>query len=187
MKLTAVVALLMLGLAIPAFGQDKTSCKAFFQVVRADTQTPQGLRVGMDGAQKKWWENEGQKEYPGLCLNGSVSTGDKPRYLVILSKSGSINQAAVAPGEVFGQTATNIQSLAPKEWIYKPRRNFASISILYVLYDGKIDPPPVHMQAGDRSYGWFWPNSIKVIKVAMKYLSQEPTFLNGSGPSVSGQ
>lgn len=187
MKLTAVVALAVLGLSMPAFGQDKTSCKAFFQVVRADTQTPEGLRVGMDGAQKKWWDNEGQKKYPGLCLNGSVSTGDKPRYLVILSKGGSFNQSAVAPDEVFGRTAADIQSAAPKEWIYKPRWNFASISILYVIYDGKIDPPPVHMQAGDRSGGWFWPNSTKVIKVAMKYLSQEPTFLNASSPSAGGQ
>ena len=187
MKLTVVVAVVVLGLSIPAFGQDKTSCKAFFQVVRADTQTPQNLSTGMDGAQKKWWENEGQKKYPGLCLNGSVSTGDKPRYLVILSKSGSIDQSAVDPAEVFGQTTADIQNAAPKEWIYKPRWNFASISVLYVWYDGKIDPPPVHMQAGDRSVGWFWPNSTKVIKVAMKYLSQEPPFVNSSDPSVSGQ
>ncbi|MGA2511536.1 MAG: hypothetical protein ABSG27_15055 [Candidatus Acidiferrales bacterium] len=186
MKNTAVVALLMLGLSIPAFGQDKTSCKAFFQVVRVGTQTPENLRTGMNEAQKRWWENEGQKEYPGLCLDGSVSTGDKPRYLVILSKSGSIDKAAVAPGEVYGQTASVIQSTAPKEWIYQPRWNMAPISILYVSYDGNLDQPPVHIAAGDRT-GWFWPSSTKVLKVAVKYLSQEPTFLNGSGPSVSGQ
>ncbi|MGA3294437.1 MAG: hypothetical protein ABSE45_10705 [Candidatus Acidiferrales bacterium] len=180
MKPTVVVALVMLGLSIPAFGQDKTSCKAFFQVVRADTQTPEGLHTGMDGAQQKWWENEGQKEYPGLCLNGSVSTGDKPRYLVILSKSGSIDGAAVAPGEVYGQTARVIQSAAPKEWIYRPRWNMASISVLYVSYDGNLDQPPVHMQAGDRSYGWFRPNSTKVLKVAVKYLSQEPLLGNAA-------
>ncbi len=187
MKLTAVVALAVLGLSTAAFGQNTTACKAFFQVVHADTQTPQGLRVGMDGAQKRWWENEGQKQYPGLCLNGSVTAGDKPRYVVILSKGGSIHSNAFDPSEVFGQSAAEIQGAAPQEWIYKPRWNFASISVLYVWYEGKVDPPPVHMQAGDRSGGWFWPNSTKVIKVAMKFLSQEPPFVNASATSTGAQ
>jgi len=46
MKLTSVVALLVCGLSIPAFGQDRTSCKVFFQVLRADTQAPEHLRTG---------------------------------------------------------------------------------------------------------------------------------------------
>jgi hypothetical protein len=187
MRLTASLGLAILALSIPALGQDQTSCKAFFQVVRADTLTPEDLRVGMDGAQKRWWDSEGQKKYPGLCLNGSVSTGDKPRYLVVLSKSGAIDHSAVTPSEIFGQSPADIRGAASKEWIYKPRWNFASISILYVLYDGKIDPPPVHMQAGDRSWGWFWPNSTKVVRVAMKYLSQEPPFVNNSTSSVTRQ
>lgn len=187
MKLTIVVALAVIALSMPAFGQDTAACKAFFQVVVADTQAPQNIRVGMDGADKRWWDSEGQKKYPGLCLNGSVSAGDKPRYVVILSKRGSIHSSAVNPSEVFGQSAADIQNAAPKEWIYKPRWNFASISVLYVWYDGKIDPPPVHMQAGDRSGGWFWPSSTKVIKIAMQYLSQEPPFVSGSTPAVTGQ
>ena len=173
MKLTAVVALVMLWLSIPSFGQDKTSCRAFFQVVRADTQTPEGLRPGMDEAQKKWWENKGQKEYPELCLNGSVSNADKPRYLLIWSKSGLIEKTAVAPGEVYGQTASAIQSAAPKEWVYRPRWDEASISIVSVSYEGDIDLPAVHIAAGDRAYGWFWPDSPKVLEVALKYLAQE--------------
>jgi len=59
--------------------------------------------------------------------------------------------------------------------------------VLYVWYEGKVDPPPVHMQAGDRSGGWFWPNSTKVIKVAMKFLSQEPPFVNASATSTGAQ
>jgi hypothetical protein len=32
------------------------------------------------------------------------------------------------------------------------------------------------MAAGDRTWGWFWPNSTRVLKVAVKYLSQEEAF-----------
>jgi hypothetical protein len=172
MKLTAVVALVMLGWSIPAFGQDKTSCNAYFQVLRADTQTPENLRSGMDEAQQKWWQNKGQKEYPRMCFNGSVRTGDKPRYLVVWSKSGSIEQAAVAPGEVYGQTITAIQSTAPKERIYRPLWNRASISILRVSSEGNFDPAPVRMTADDRVHR-FWRDSSKVLKVALQYLAQE--------------
>jgi hypothetical protein len=183
MKRTFFLTLLALVSSIPAFGQKATPCKAFFQVLRADTQSPEHLRTGMSGSQKSWWENEGQKEYPGLCLDGSVSAGDKPRYLVILSKSGSIDGTALAPGEVYGQTASAIQATAPKEWIYEPRWDMASIWVVSVSYDGSLDQPPVHMAAGDRTWGWFRPNSTKVLKVAVKYLSQEEAFyaVAGSG------
>jgi hypothetical protein len=171
MKLTALVTLMMLGLSIPAAGQNKTSCKAFFQVVRADAQTPENFRTGMDKAQKKWWENGGQKKYPGLCLDGSVTTADKPRYLVIWSKPGSIERAAVAPGEVYGQTASAIQATAPQESIYRPNWNTASISIVSVSYQGNLVLPPVHMIAGGRAGEWFPRGSPRVLKVALQYLS----------------
>jgi hypothetical protein len=139
-KRSYVAALLMLACAIPAFGQDKTFCKAFFQVLRADTESPEHLRAGMSGSEKRWWENEGQKRYPGLCLDGSVSSGDKPRYVVIISPSGSLGDSAVTPDEVYGLPASAIQSTAPKEWIYEPRWDMASISILTVSYDGQPRP-----------------------------------------------
>jgi len=142
-------------------------------VVRADTQTPEGLRTGMDKAQRKWWEDKGQKEYPGLCLDGSVTTADKPRYLVIWSKPGSIEKAAVAPGEVYGQTASAIQSTAPKESIYHPNWNTASISIASISYQGNLVLPPIHITAGGRADEWFPPDSPKVLKVALQYLSYE--------------
>jgi hypothetical protein len=175
MKLTAVVALVMLGLSIPALGQDKTSCNAFFQVLQADTQTPENLRTGMDKAQKKWWENIGQKKYPRMCFNGSVSTGDKPRFLVIWSKSGSIKQTAVAPGEVYGQTLSALQSTAPKERIYGPWWDRASISILSLSSEGNLDLAPVRMTAEDRAH-WFRMDSAKVLMVALQYLAQEEEF-----------
>jgi hypothetical protein len=175
-KRSYVAALLMLACAIPAFGQDKTSCKAFFQVLRADTESPKHLRAGMSGSEKRWWENEGQKRYPGLCLDGSVSSGDKPRYVVMMSPSGSIGDSAVTPDEVYGLPASAIQSTAPKEWIYEPRWDMASISILTVSYDGSLDQPAVHMAAGDRTWGWLWPNNTKVLQVAIRFLSKEQVF-----------
>jgi hypothetical protein len=155
MKRMLVVGALMFGLSMPAFGQDKISCKIFFQVLRADTRTPERLHLGMDGAQNRWWENQGQKMYPGLCLDGTVTAADKARYLVILSKSASIDETAVAPGDAYGQTIDVIQSTAPTEWIYRSRWDMASISIVSVSYDGTLDRPPVHMQEGARSGGWF--------------------------------
>jgi len=173
MKLTMVVALAMLG-SISAFGQDQSSCKAFFQVVRAD-QGSTGPQIGMEGSAKRWWESEGQKKYPGLCLNGSVTSGDKPRYLLIWSKSKSTGPSSVAPTEVFGQTASVLQATAPQEWIYQPRWNVASFTIAYVLYDGRLDIPPVHFTAGNRS-GWVFPDDRKALEAAVKFLSQEPVF-----------
>jgi hypothetical protein len=182
MKLTAVIALVMLGLSIPAIGQDNATCSAFFQVVRANTETPESLRTGMDGAQKKWWENKGQKEYSGLCLNGSVSTGDKPRYLVIWSKPGSIEKGAVAPGEVYGQTTSALQGTAPQERIYGPRWNRAALSIVALSPEGTLDPAPVRMAAEDRAH-WFWKDSSRVLDVALQYLAQEKEFDSQQPPS----
>jgi len=173
MKFTVVVALAMLA-AIPALGQDQTTCKAYFQVVHADAGSP-GLRPGMDPGLQKWWESEGQKKYPGLCLNGAIPSGDKPRYVLIWSKSKSIGPASVAPNEVYGQTANALQATAPKEWIYQPRWNVTSITIAYVLYDGRLDIPPVHFAAADRS-AWVFPDKRKALEAAVKFLSQELVF-----------
>jgi len=173
MKFTVVVALALLG-SIPTFGQDQASCKAFFQVVHAQEGSP-GLSPGMSSGEKKWWESEGQKKYPGLCLNGSVTSADKPRYLLIWSKSKSFGQASVPPGEIYGQTASALQAMAPKEWIYQPRWNVTGITIAYVLYDGRVDIPPVHFAAGDHST-WFFPNHRKALEDAVKFLAQEPVF-----------
>jgi len=173
MKVTIVVALAMLA-SIPAFGQDQASCKAYFQVVRADAGSP-GLRAGMSDSDKNWWNNEGQKKYPGLCLDGSVTAGDKPRYLLIWTKSKSIGQASVAPNEVFGQTTSALDATAPKEWIYQPRWNVTGITIAYILYDGRMDQPPVHFVAFDRS-GWVFPHNRRALENAVKFLAQEPVF-----------
>jgi hypothetical protein len=173
MKLTLFVALAMLG-SIPTWGQDQASCKAFFQVLRADPGSP-GLRTGMDRSEKTWWESQGQKKYPGLCLNGSVTSGDKPRYLLIWSKSKSMGQVSVAPDEVFGQTGSALLATPPQEWIYKPRWNVASFTVAYVLYDGRLDIPPVHFTAGDRTV-WVFPDERKALEAAVRFLAQEPVF-----------
>jgi hypothetical protein len=173
-KLFVLFALAMLG-PIPALAQDHASCKAFFQVLRADAGTP-GLRVGLDPRQKRWWESEGQKKYPGLCLDGSVTSGAKPRYLVIWSKSKSIGQASPPPNEVYGQTASALQTTAPAARIYQPRWDLASVTIVNVLYDGSLLLPPVYFEADQHSWVLL-PDSPKVLEGALQYLFQERVFL----------
>jgi hypothetical protein len=132
----------------------------------------------LDAAQKRWWEREGgRKEYPGLCLNGSVMSGDKPRYLVIWSKSNSIGQASLPPNEVYGQMASALQATAPTSRIYQPRWDLASVTIVNVLSDGSLLLPPVYYEADQHSWVWF-PDSPKVLDAALKYLSQERVFLS---------
>jgi hypothetical protein len=174
MKICVIVALTMLG-SIPAFAQDQASCKAFFQVLRAEAGTP-GLRAGLDPVQKKWWEGKGQKKYPGLCLTGSVTSGDKPRYLVIWSKSRSIGQATLPPNEVYGQAATALQTTASSARIYQPRWDQASVTVVNVLYDGNLMLPPVYFET-DQHVWVLLPNSRKVLEAAVKYLWQERAFL----------
>jgi hypothetical protein len=174
MKLLLLVALTMLG-TIPALAQDQASCKAFFQVLRADAGTP-GLHVGLDPRQNRWWESKGQKKYPSLCLNGSVKSGAKPRYLVIWSKSKSIGQASVPPNEVYGQTASALNTIAPAARIYQPRWNVASVTIVNVLNDGSLLLPPVYFEADQHSWVLL-PDSPKVLEGALQYLFQERVFL----------
>jgi hypothetical protein len=178
-KLFVVLALATLG-AIPVLAQDQAPCKAFFQVLRADSGTP-GLSAGLDTAQKKWWENKGQKKYPGLCLNGSVMSGDKPRYLVIWSKSESIGSGSLAPNEVYGQTASALQSTAPMARIYQRHWRYASVTIVNVLSDGSLLLPPVYFDASqggflDFPYVFRRPDSHMVLDAALKYLSYERVF-----------
>jgi hypothetical protein len=175
MKGFLLVALAMLG-PIPALAQDQASCKAFFQVLRADRGSP-GLRTGLDTAQKRWWNSKGQKDYPGLCLNGSVTSGDRPRYLVIWSKSKTIGSASLPPNEVYGQTTSALQATAPTDRIYQPRWDLASVTIVNVLYDGKLMLPPVYFETAQHAWV-LWPDSPKVLEGALKYLSQERVFLS---------
>jgi hypothetical protein len=177
MKVFVLVAAAMLG-SIPALAQDQSSCKAFFQVLRADAGTP-GLRTGLDAAQKRWWENKGRKKYTGLCMNGSETSGDKPRYLVIWSKSKSIGQSSLPPNEVYGQTSSALQATAPTARIYQPRWDQASVTIVNVLYDGSLMLPPVYFET-DQHVWVLVPNSRKVLEAAVKYLSQEQVFLSAS-------
>ena len=174
MKLLVLFALAML--AVPVLAVDQSSCKAFFQVLQAEAGTP-GLRPGLDEAQKRWWESNGQKKYPGLCLDGSVTSGDKPRFLVIWSKSTSIGQASPPPDQVYGQTASALRATSPTTRIYQSRWNMASVTIVNVLYDGSLMLPPVYFQT-DQHRWFFWPDSRRVLKATAKYLSQERIFLS---------
>jgi hypothetical protein len=184
MKLSVLVVLSMLG-SLPALAQDQSSCKAFFQVLRADEGTP-GLHAGLDSAQKQWWEKNGQKKYPGLCLNGAVMSGDKPRYLVIWSRSKSIGEASLVSNEAYGEKAMALQATAPTTRIYQSRWDLASVTILNVLDDGSLMLPAVYFEADDRLVGAFTgagplnalhPGSAKVLKAAADYLFQERVFL----------
>lgn len=174
MKVFIVPALMML-LSLPALAQDQTSCKAFFQVLKADSDTP-GLMVGLTPAQKKWWESKGQKKYPGLCLNGSVTSADKPRYLVIWSTWDSIGKASVPPNEVYGQPTSALQAMAPTERIYQSRWDQAWVTVVNVLYDGSLLLPPVYFET-DQHRWVVVPDSTKVLDGALKYLFQERVFL----------
>ena len=181
----ALLALAMLA-CTPAVAEGLTSCKAYFQVVQQDGGN---LRAGMDGAQKKWWENTGHKKYPGLCWDGSVSSNDKPRYLVIWSKSGSSDTGAKpsksngtkttrepASGtisNVYGQRPETIEKTAPTAWLYQGRWNMAQVSLVTISFDGKMELPPVWVPVHDHPFWWPRADSPKVLEGAMKYLAQE--------------
>ena len=174
MKLFMVVALGMLA-SIPALAQDQSSCKVFFQVLRADSGTP-GLHVGMDSGQKRWWEGKGRKKYSGLCLSGAEMSGDKPRYLVIWSKSKGIGQTSPDPKDVYGQSASTLQATAPATKIYQPRWDQASVTVINVTGDSGLMLPPIYFETDQRV--WILaPNSRKVLEAAVKYLSQEPALM----------
>ena len=174
MKGLFVTALVLLA-SIPALAQDQSSCKAFFQVLQAEAGSP-GLRPGLNPAQKRWWEDKGQKKYPGLCLNGAVTSADKPRYLVIWSKSKKVGSATLAPGDAYGQTGSALQATAPMTKIYTSRWDQAAVTIINVQYDGSLMLPPVYYETDD--HAWILrPDSVRVLRDAVKYLSQEQVFL----------
>jgi hypothetical protein len=177
MKIYLMVALAMLG-ALPALAQDQASCKAYFQVLRAEAKTP-GLRAGLDSGQKKWWENRGQKKYPGLCLSGAVMTADKPRYIVIWSKSKKVGaQSSLPPDQAYGQMASALQAIvptSPETRIYQPRWDKASVTVANIVYGGGLMLPPIYFEADD--HVWIVaPSSRKALEEAVKYLSKEPVF-----------
>ena len=172
MKRLILLSLMVLA-SQPAFAQ--AQCKAFFQLLKSDGDSP-GLRVGLNPVQKKWWEGKGRKKYPGLCLDGSVMSADKPRFLVIWSKSKPIGQASLLSSEVYGQPAAALQATAPAAPIYQPRWDQASVTVVNVLYDGSLMLPPIYFEADQHSWVLF-PDSPKVLEGAMKYLSQERVFL----------
>ena len=75
MKISVLVVVVLATLvSFPALAQDQASCKAYFQVLQADAGMP-GLHTGLNSAQKKWWDSNGQKKYPGLCLSGAIRSG----------------------------------------------------------------------------------------------------------------
>jgi hypothetical protein len=173
MKILFLVAAAMLG-SIPAIAQDQSSCKAYFQVLLADAGMP-GLHTGLDAAQKRWWDDKGQKKYPGLCLNGSEMSAEKPRFLVIWSKSKTIGQATLPANEIYGQTAGALQATSPAPRIYQPRWDQAQVTVVNVLYGGSLMQPPVYFET--EQHVWvFTPSSRKVLEAAAKYLSQEQVF-----------
>jgi hypothetical protein len=95
---------------------------------------------------------------------------------VIWSKSKSIGQASLPPTEVYGQTASALQTTAPATRIYQPRWDLASVTIVNVLYDGSLLLPPVYFEADQHSWVLV-PDSPKVLEGALQYLSQERVFL----------
>jgi hypothetical protein len=174
MKYFALLALTVLG-SIPAMAQDQASCKAYFQVMQAVAGTP-GLPAGLDSSQKTWWENTGKKKYPGMCLDGSVMAADKPRFLVIWSKSKTMGQSSLPANEVYGQTPSALQNTAVTTKIYQPRWDQASITVVNVQYDGSLMLPPVYFGTDDRV--WILaPSSRKVLEGVLQYLWQERVFL----------
>jgi hypothetical protein len=175
MKNFVLVALVMVLGSVSALAQDQASCKAYFQVLRAESGTP-GLSAGLDAGQKRWWENVGKKKYSGLCLTGSVMSAERPRYLIIWSKSKSIGQSSVPPNEVYGQQPAALQATAPTTRIYQPRWDKASVRVVNVQYDGSMMLPPVYFETDDHAWVLV-PDSRRVFEAAVKYLWQEQVFV----------
>jgi hypothetical protein len=175
MKMFAAVAVAMLS-SIPTFAQNHASCKAFFQVLQADAGMP-GLHTGLNRKQKSWWDNKGQRRYPDLCLDGSIMSGDKPRFLVIWSNSKSIGEGSLAPNEVYGQTANALRATAPTVKIYQRTYNWTSVTVVNVQYDGTLLLPAVYYLKDNFPYEVVRPGSVKVLDSALRYLSQERVFL----------
>ena len=177
MKRVVLVAVAILG-SMPAGALGQTSCQVYFQLLRADSGSP-GLNVGLDSPQRKWWDSKGQKKYPGLCVNGSVTSGDKPRYVLIWSKSNSIGQGSLPSHDVYGQTASALRATAPHDRIYQRRWDQAAVTVVTVRGDGTLMLPPVYFETDD--HVWIvWPSSTKVLQGCLGYLKRELVFLTPS-------
>jgi len=194
MKYAVMFALVMLA-SIPATAQDQASCKAYFQVLSTEAGRPE-LRLGMDSGQKRWWEDTGRKKYPGLCLNGAVTSNDKPRFLVIWSKPRSFaffsvnpssEGSAVNSNEIYGQKSNALQATAPKDYIYKSRWDVTSVTILNIAYDGTLELPPVYLAPKNLKWGVLWSDGAKVLDAAANYLVQEPVLSNPNQQAKSGK
>jgi hypothetical protein len=174
MKRSLLVALALLA-SMPAFAQEQTNCKAYFQVLQGESGTP-GLRAGLDSRQKSWWENEGKKKFAGLCLSGSEMSAEKPRFLVIWSTSKTIGPSSVPPNEIYGQQPAAVQATAPAMPIYQPRWDKASVTVINVQSDGSLMLPAVYFETDDHSW-IFFPDSRRVLEAIAKYLLQEQVFV----------
>ena len=154
MKRFSLLVVLAMFASLPALAQDQAGCKAYFQILRGESGTP-GLRAGPDSAQKRWWDNYGKKKYPGLCLTGAEMSGEKPRFIVIWSKSKTIGQSSVPRNEVYGQQSATLQSTATTTRIYQPRWDKASVTVINVLIDGGTMLPPVYFETDNHSWIFF--------------------------------
>ena len=181
MKYVLITAVAILA-SISARAQQQVACTAYFQVLWTEPGA-QALHLGMDSGQKRWWDGKGHKKYSGLCFNGAVASNQKPRYLVIWTKAKSFgpftvnasNDAPAIPAsEIFGQKPNALAATTPVEWIYEPRWDVASVTILFVSWDGGLESPPVYPAPGKLKSRVLWSDSARVLEASLKYLAQEP-------------
>lgn len=192
MKYALILAVAMLPWATAA-AQDQATCKAYFQVLWTEPGTP-GLHLGMDSGQNRWWQHTGRKKHPDLCLNGTVSSNDKPRFLVIWSKprsfaffsvNSSSEGSTVDSSQIYGQKSNALLVTAPRDYIYKSRWDVTSVTILNVAYDGTLELPPVYLAPKTLKWGVLWSDGAKVLDAAANYLVQD--FSNANQPTKSGK
>ncbi len=169
--------------------QDKLACQAYFQVVQMDARIAGGFVAGGNEAQKKWWEKKGQKRYSGLCWNGSVLSGDKPRYLLFWVSENHSQLEEVPTSQSVSGTVTGTDGntgtfggevdgtkLVQEHW------TTASISVLRVSPEGKVELPAIYFHTAGPSVleryaaaGWRWSSdSQKALEAALKFLSEKP-------------
>lgn len=178
----AVVLGFLLVAALPGAAQTKPACQAYFQVVQMDHRIPGGVTVGMNADQKKWWEKKGQKEYPGLCWNGSIVSADKPRFLLIWSseapggpvpipRSSAAEQSTGA--DAYGQSVSAIKETAATN-----RRPLLRRTMLIVNISAPAEPPVELI----KDWWFFHSYSERVLAQALAFLTAAPPY----PPSASG-
>jgi hypothetical protein len=154
--------------SLPGLAQDKSACQAYFQVVQRDARIAGGFIAGGNEAQKKWWEKQGKKNYPGLCWDGSVLSVDKPRYLLIwlaenhselvptTSSETSTQPVTGTVTDTYGQPAGSIEGtattrttshgFAEKNW------TTVSISIVKISPEGTLELPAIYFKTVGASF-----------------------------------